>query len=295
MRMKFVRKTLVYSALLMVGGLALLRANTVEDAIIAAMRLSEVSSYSWMSQVADDARSYTIDGMTQQGFTWQRQPMPENIARRLGRGAGHELEAIFNGPFNYVIRTEDGWKRVENLPKRHPDWAEGTWYFPPARGSRTPDMPADESTDVEFGREDQFGLPAAIYVPVLRAAGKGQDDEPHSNAQFALCLPHEALGVLVSSHTELTVDGNVATGTLSDLGAQLLLVHDGHEYIRPVIAAGRFKLWFAEGIVQKYTVELAGLVVVDRKTVYVRQKSTTVLKNIDATTFDLPADALRQL
>lgn len=294
--MKLARDILRSTALLTLGGLALLRASTVEDAIIAAMRLTEVSSYSWITQVSDDARSYTIEGMTQHGFTWQRQPMPENIARRLGRGAGYELEAIFSGPSNYVIRTEDGWKLLDELPKRHPDWAdEGTWYFPTARGFRTPDMPADEATGIGFDHEDQFGLPAAIYVPVLKAAGKNQDGQPYSNAQFALGLPHEALSILVSSHTDLSVEGNVVTGTLSDLGAQLLLVHDGHEYIRPVIATGRFKLWLGEGLVHKYTVELAGLIVVDRKTVYVRQKSTTALKNIDATAFDLPTEALRRL
>jgi hypothetical protein len=79
------------------------------------------------------------------------------------------------------------------------------------------------------------------------------------------------------------------------LGAQLLLVHDGHEYIKPVVAGGKFKLWLADGIVKKYALELAGVVVVERKPIYVRQSSTTEIKEIGKTSFAVPADAWKRL
>src|SRR5687768_5481006 len=68
---------------------------SVERTIVAAMRLSEESSYSWHSSVFDDAQAYEIEGKVWNGYTWQRQPMPKTIAKRLGREAGHSLEAIF--------------------------------------------------------------------------------------------------------------------------------------------------------------------------------------------------------
>jgi len=263
--------------------------HSLETAIVAAMRLSEVPNYSWDCDVADDAQSYRIEGKTElAGCTWQRQPMPKNIARRLGRGAGHELEAIFSACDRYVIQTESGWRTLDELPKRHDDWNNDQWlYVVVPAAVRTADMPAD-------GSMDPFGLPPAVYIPVLPRE-ESDDGKVYSNAQFALALPHEELGIIVSSYAEFKVDGASASGTLTDLGAQLLLVHDGHEYIKPVAGGGRFKLWLKGDLVEKYLVELAGIVVVDRKAVYVRQKSVTTVKDVGKTSFVVPADARRRL
>jgi hypothetical protein len=94
---------------------------------------------------------------------------------------------------------------------------------------------------------------------------------------------------------DITVDGDIATGTLTDLGAQLLLVYDGHEYIKPVIAAGRFKLWIHDGRVTKFQLDLAGILVVRRDPVYVRQTSTTTLREVGTASFMIPEYALRKL
>lgn len=262
--------------------------HSLETAIVAAMKLSEVPNYSWNCTVTDDAQTYQIEGKTQLGsFTWQRQPMPKNIARRLGREAGYELEAIFSSRFRYVIQTGSGWKTLEELPKRSDDWTDEQWLYVPVAVVRTPDMPAD-------GSVDPFGLPPAVYIPVLSKDEPG-NGKVYSNAQFALALPHEELGVIVSSYVDFQVDGDTASGTLTDLGAQLLLVHDGHEYIKPVAGGGRFKLWLNGDFVDKYLVELAGIVVVDRKAVYVRQKSVTTLKDVGKTSVVVPAEAQRRL
>ncbi|MGH7946776.1 MAG: hypothetical protein ACREH8_08155 [Opitutaceae bacterium] len=264
--------------------------HTRETAIVAAMKLSDEPNYSWIATVCDDARTYDIEGKTERGgCTWQRQPMPKVIARRLGRDAGTELESIFSAPLRYVVQTESGWRSFEELPKKHSDWNDDQWYYVSVARPliRTPDMPAD-ATGI-----GPFGLPSVIYLPV--SASPNGEGKVYSNAQFALALPHDELAVIVSSHVDFVVDDSVASGTLSDLGAQLLLVHDGHEYITPVTAGGRFKIWLNGNSVEKYTVELGGIVVVDRKTVYVRQKSMTVLKDIGTTKVEVPADARRRL
>lgn len=282
---------LLPAAILLVVAATSARAHTVETAIVAAMKLSENPNYSWVCTVTDDAQTYDIEGKTQGGYTWQRQPMPKNIARRLGRGAGHELESIFRSTLQYVIRTESGWRTLAELPEQHSDWNDDQWYYipMPAPLVRTPDMPADVTAI------DPFGLPPTVYIPVLANEEDDNDGKVYSNAQFALALPHDELAVVVSSHSEFQVDGDVATGKLTDLGAQLLLVHDGHEYIKPVAAGGRFKLWLDGDCIEKYVLELAGIVVVDRKAIYVRQKEMTRVTDVGTTTFEVPADARRRL
>ena len=261
--------------------------HSLETAIVAAMKLSEVPNYSWTCTVTDDAKTYTIEGKTQNGgYTWQRQPMPKMIARRLGRDAGQDLESIFSSKLRYVIDTGSGWKTLNELPKLHSDWGDEDWYFVTLPLGQTADMAADGS--------DSFELPPAIYLPVV-PKDDADKNRVYSNAQFALALPHEELGVIVSSHADFQVKDGVVSGTLTDLGAQLLLVHDGHEYIKPVTAGGRFKLWLKGGLVEKYLVELAGIMVIDRKPVYVRQKSITMVKDIGTTRLEVPADARRRL
>lgn len=281
--------TLLFSSL--VPGV--LTANTVETAIVAAMKLSDAQNYSWVCSIMDDAQTYEIEGKTQLGaYTWQRQPMPKIVARRLARDADHDLEAIFVAPLEYVIRTPDGWRSLGELPKRHDDWAEESqWYYISAPLVRPPDMPADLN-DPSGGAG--FGLPAAICLPVLREQDR---DRAYTNAQFALARPHDELAIIVSSHDEFRVHGDTASGSLTDLGARLLLVHDGHEYIRPVIADGRFKLWINGGVVTKYTVELAGIVVLEgeKKPIYVRQQATTYVKDIGTTRLIVPPDAHARL
>lgn len=267
-----------------------MRAASVEQAIIAAMRLSEVPSYSWRCSVIDDAQAYEIEGKKRaDGCTWQRQPMPKIIAQRLGRGASDLLDAVFKDTYTYVIATEDGWKTLRELPKLHDNWVEDEWIHASFPIGRTADMPADAA------ELDPFGLPPGIYLPVVRNNAEVDEHRAYSNAQFALALPEQELAIIVSCHTAMNVEGDVASGILNNIGSQLLLVHDGHEYIKPVVAAGRFKLWLHDGAVTKYVIELAGIVLVDRKTVYVRQKATTVLKDIGATAFDLPLEAQRRL
>src|SRR5947208_10488439 len=89
-----------------------------EAVVLAAMRLSDDSSYSWTSSVEDDARAYVIDGRTSRsGYTSVTLPMVEPIADRLGRDADSQIEALFNSTGKCVIRVGARWKTVGELPK----------------------------------------------------------------------------------------------------------------------------------------------------------------------------------
>ena len=267
------------------------QAGPAERAILAAMKLSEEPNYSWTTTVADDARTYEIEGKTDRaGYTWMRLPMVKTIAQRLGRDAEPQIEAVFNGPSRYVIRTGRGWKTFKELPK--PTWErkDEFEYWPAPAHAR-----AHLSSAAMAGLDPHEVSPFPPPMIVLPPPSTEEEKRPFSNAQFALSLPHDELAIIVSSHTALRIDGDVVTGTLSDLGAQLLLVRDGQDHLKPLAAAGLFRLVMKNGIVARYSLRLEGLLLVDRKKVLVHQESSTQVTNIGTTSVQVADDIRRKL
>jgi hypothetical protein len=255
---------------------AALASRDSDRVIIAAMKLSEQPNYSWSVSVADDAREYAIEGKTEAGgMTWMRLPMVEAVAKRLGRGAEPDVEAVFRDDGEFVIRTENGWRRMDELPRKHRDWRDDEGWG----GGMTVIQP------------DPFD-PTTVMV----IHPSFDDKPPYSNAQFGMSRPHEELAIIISSYTQLQVDGDIAVGVLSDLGAQLLLVRDGQDHIRPVRAAGTFRLVMRDGIVTRYQLQLEGVLFIGRfERVYVRQQSSTEVRAIGATQVDVPYEVHRKL
>ena len=118
--MKILSALLATSITLLVPALS--RGGPTETAIVATMKLAEKPNYSWHSTVMDDAQLYDIDGKTkvQTGWTWVRLPMVDSVARRMGRDATPDLEAVFKGSTASVIRTDRGWQKLEELPRWEP-------------------------------------------------------------------------------------------------------------------------------------------------------------------------------
>ena len=271
------------------------RGGPVEQAIVAAMRLSEEPNYSWTTSVTDDARSYDLEGRTQKGgYTWMRFPMIKAISLRLGREADKDFEAVFNGAAPAVIRTDDGWKTLAELPRPRRDWGDEPILVSlppptvmPAAGTR------GSRVGSGFGAPDPFGLPPLVIAwPLV----PDEERKPYSNLQFAVSHPHEELAVIVSSAENLQTTADGVSGTLTDVGAQLLLVHDGQaDRITPLIAAGNFKLHIKAGIVTRYSVQLEGILLVDKKKILVHQSSSTMVKDIGTSGFDVTDDIRRKL
>lgn len=267
---------------------ASLRAGPLESAIMAAMRLSDQPNYSWVATVTDDARTYDVTGRTiRGGFTHVKMPVVNAVRRRLGRSVTDtQIEMIFLGNVDCVIDTDKGWKKPADLS--------------PA------DDEVEEDVSVSIGGGGFPGagsangglLPGSVTLP-SRQRPSPPEERRYSNLQLAICHPHEELGVIVSSHHEFKVEGDIVTGTLTDLGAQLLLVHDGQKEIAPVAAAGTFKLWLRNGMVAKYQVKLEGVLDVTtpkgRRQIAVHQTVETTLKDIGATTLEIPESARKQL
>lgn len=268
------------------------RAGPAEIAIMAAMRLSEQPNYSWTATVQDDARIYDIRGQTSRGgYSHVKMPMINAVRRRLGRSVTDtDIEAIFKGNQRCVLRTDEGWKTIDELP----------WY--------TDEEPPDFGGVRTSHRSSGMGIPSGVRVTTGSSIGQpgrgphGTADEgprAYSNLQLGVTHPHEDLGVIVSSHESWVVEVDGVSGSLTDLGAQLLLVRDGQKEIEPRRAAGTFKLWIRDGMVTKYQVRLEGLLSVQTKTgrkdVEVHQTATTSLTDVGTTAFEVPDEARRKL
>lgn len=266
---------------LLVFAAALGRAATSEAMIVAAMKLSDEASYSWVSTVTDDARTYDIEGKTERGgYTWVRLPMVDSIARRLGSRRDSDIQAVFRGSRDCVILTENGWLTLDELPNRD-------------RDRRGRSLAAGSSAHLGAGsllNQDPFGR-TVYYPPSPAAEEKGRR---YSNAQFGVSFPHEELGVIISSCAALEVEGDTASGSLADAGAQLLLVRDGQEDVTPVAAAGRFKLWRKGALVLKYSMQLEGILLVKGRRIHIQQSVFTEVRNVGETVLMVPDEARRK-
>lgn len=272
------------------------RGGPAEAAVLAAMRLSEQPNYSWIATVVDDARTYDIVGQTaRDGYTLVKMPVINSVRRRLGRSVGDtSIEAIFHGNQRFVLRTDEGWKRIDELPwysEEDPEFERMMSLNnpPPSIGSAIPVPPRPRT-----------GAGPLIVSRRGNSRGREDDDErAYSNLQLGITHPHEDLGVIVSAHQDWHVEGDVVTGTLTDLGAQLLLVRDGQKEITPVRAAGTFKLWIRDRMVTRYQVKLEGVLSVTtrsgRRQVEVNQTVNTEVRNVGTTQFDVPDEARRKL
>jgi hypothetical protein len=271
------RITTVFRALFFWVGLTAagaLGATNEDRFVVAAMHLTDQPNYSWISTIVDDARTYEVTGRTTRGgFTRVKTPVVNAIRRRLGQGVTDpEVDAIFKGNVKCVLNTDDGWKTLDELPR------------PDIRG---PDVV----------------VPASSSPGIINKPPKPRRDEvevgPYSNLQLAISHPHEELGVLVVNHADLKIDGDIATGTISDVGAQLLLVHDGQTEITPLRATGTFKLWIRGGTVTRYQLTLEGTLAIEtpvgRREINVHQKMDTAINAVGITKFEVPEEAKRKL
>lgn len=267
-------------------GAGSLHAGPADDAIVAMMRLSEATSYGWRSTVSDDARTYEIEAATSRaGFSRVKMPVINSVRRKLGRDVSDtRIEVIFRGNVDCVLRTDEGWMRPDELPA-----ADESSVVEPIAAQ-------PDSNSVNQSLQTTVIKGTVVRPPPVVARPPPQENRGYSNLQLAISPPHEELGVMVGSHRELRVEGDMVTGTLTDLGAQLLLVRDGQTEITPLRATGTFKIWLRNGSVARYQVSLEGTLAVrsaktDRITVNVQQRATTELFEVGTARVEVPEPA----
>jgi hypothetical protein len=262
-------KTFV-SVVMGLGAVLAGNAAPADHVIVAAMSLSDQAGYSWTTAVRDDAQTYVVEGKTSLagGFTWAKIPMIAQVAERLGRETDSQIEAFFRGR-SCVMRFRSTWKTFDELP--HPEWAA-----PDAIGFSMPYDPL-------AGSEPEIP-PETIFIPRNPPPVR---ERPYTNARLGVTPPHEELALIVSSFTNLQIGSEVVTGTLSDLGAALLLA-PGETGPPPAAAAGTFRLWVKDNRVTRYQLKLEGILIVGRKRIHVRQDTETNIRDIGRVALTLP-------
>jgi hypothetical protein len=264
------------------GAVATAFADPTGRVIIAAMRLSEQPNYSWFSLVEDESSSHELEGRTTPaGITWVKMPMVKSVGRRLGRETDTQLEALFVGKMEGVVRVGSDWKSLAELNTS----AERE------SGSRSQPMVRGSANAGGFGIRG--GKPLGAAAPFLE---ERRGPHPFSAVQFGVTYPHEELALIVSSFTTMDVAGELVTGTLSDMGAALLLVRAEQIDVEPLAAAGRFKLWLKNKAVVKYQLDLEGVVLIGQwKKTNVHVNSITTLKDFGTTQVSVPDEAREKL
>lgn len=268
---------------------AALRAGPAETAIVDALKLSSAHNYSWISDVVDDAGSYTIDGKTDlwenRDYSLVTMPLPASVRRNASRaavGAGAEVTAIFRGDEKFVIETPNGWKKLDELGAMDPRSSRGGAGRRGGRGGRGPG-----------GRGSMGGASDP------GESGRGGTAGAYSNLQPSLSRPHDEIAIIVAGYTQLKAEADGVSGTLSETNAKLLLVHAGQKDIIPLSASGNFRLWLKDGALTKYQVKLEGRLAVttggSRREVDVHQTATTVVREVGRTTFEVPEAAKKKL
>ena len=271
--------SLAYASVSLVASVAPVFADSTDRIVIAAMRLSEAPNYSWFSIVEDDSSPHELEGRTTAGVTWVRMPMVPSLGRRLGRETDTELEALFSGKTGGVVRFGNDWKSPAELPLRRS--REGM--------SRPRSVVRGSANAGSFGVAG--GQSPAVVSPRLTDR---RDALQFRMLQFGVTHPHEELEIIVSSFATMEVAGDVVTGTLSPLGAALLLVRAEQIDIEPLAAEGQFKLWLNNGALIKYQLKLEGVVAFEGGTkMNVHVRSHTTLKDIGTTEVSVP-DAARE-
>jgi len=270
----------IFACLLGTLALSLLRAGPVEVAIVSAMKIADAPNYGWVSDIIDDARTYTIDGKTDltrnKDFSLVTMPMVSTLRRGAGLGGGNsdnQATAIFKGDVDCVIETPEGWKRAEELEQIARD----------LRSRRNPGRTGSRGGGPRGNRGDAGTAPALAY----------------SNLQKTLSRPHEEIGIIVAGYTDLKVETYGVSGALADTNARLLLVHAGQKNLTPLRATGTFRFWIKEGQLTKYQVTLEGTIAVatanGRREVQVHQTTTTTLREVGTTRFEIPEAARKIL
>lgn len=278
---------------------ASVQAGPAESAIVAAMKLPDAPNYSWSTNVDDDARSYSIEGQTDRATDLSLVTMPVVVTmrRRVGTGtsnSGNVSTVAFKGDEQFAVETDQGWKTQRELEAMVPSSGRGG-----SGGGYSGGMTGMRGR----GRRGMMGGMGGGGFPSPSGSGgdsaRGGQMPAYSNLQKTLSRPHEEIAIIVVGASDLKMDGDVLTGTLSDTAAKLLLVHAGQKEITPLLASGTFRFWVQDGVLTRYEVKLNGRLAVitngSRREVEVHQTATTDLRNLATTTFDLPDEAKKKL
>jgi hypothetical protein len=283
-------KSIIPACCLMILGAAVARADPADDAIVAGMKLSASPNYSWTTTTDRGAQTAVMRGQTNSSgyslVTFVGYSLSGGSSGGRSSGSGNEIPAVFLGDSKYVVQGDGGWTTPSALPDNSSSSSSnGTGRTRSGSGGglsgggtglstgRRSGSRSSRSSNTDSGTGGLPGLPAGIN------------------------LPHEELAIIVANYTDLHSDGSIASGGLTEIGVDLLLVPPGSNDTPPEGATGTFRLWISDGIVTKYEVKVSAKTGPGGKAVSggFSETITVEFKNVGSTTFDVPDAAKRRL
>lgn len=264
------------------------RADQADSVIVAAMKLSSVANYGWTTTIEQGSRITGIDGKTNDSgyslVTFHNAASP----------GGGNTSAVFLGDSKYVVQAGNGWVNPGSLPEDSPPSDSSNGSRGAGGGGRS--GAKGGGSGMSLGG---IGLGGAG-----RRGGRGGGSRSGSQNSAAeaparlpsgINLPHEELAIIVANYTNLHFDGNVASGSLTESGSDLLLSPAGSAETPPAGATGTFRLWIKDGAVTKYQVHLSAKTAPGGRAVKGGFSETinVELEDVGSTKFDVP-DAAKQ-
>jgi hypothetical protein len=280
-------KPIIPACCLMVIGVALARADQADDAIVAGMKLSASPNYSWTTTTDRGSQTAVMRGQTNSSgyslVTFVGYSLSSGSAGRSS-GSGNEIPAVFLGDSKYVVQGDGGWTTPSALSTA---------------------SSSSSNSNTSSGRTRGTGGTGGTGMTTGRRGGNRSSRGSSSDSDVAglpalpagINLPHEELAIIVANYTDLHSDGSIASGALTEIGVDLLLVPPGSTDTPPEDAKGTFRLWISDGMVTKYEVKISAKTAPGGRTVSggFSETITVEFKNVGSTTFDVPDAAKHRL
>ncbi|HWA08269.1 MAG TPA: hypothetical protein VG838_02265 [Opitutaceae bacterium] len=295
-------------------GVAVVRADQGDAIVLASSKLSEAANYSWISSTVRDSRSAEMRGKTDSAgyslvtFIGYAPPVAPAGGRSVHSALpGDSIHAAFLGDTKYVIQVGDDWTDLESASDtstksgstgRSPG-SGGSSRMGGGSGMSGTGLGGGALGGAGGGRRGGGGGGGGRGSRGGSGRGNGDDSGGGAPARFpaGINLPHEELGLIVANYTNLHTDGDAIAGTLTQIGAELLIVPPGSKEKPPEGAAGTFRLWIKDGVVTKYELSLSARTAPGGKTARggFSETTTVILSDVGSSHVDVPDAARRKL
>jgi hypothetical protein len=294
MKRRVLRSLPILLALL--GGAVLVRADQTDDAIVAAMKLSSVVNYSWTATIDQNSRAMGITGKTSAdgyslltftGFAGSGGASSSSSSSKSGSGGG--VNTVFLGDSKYVMESGGNW--VVPIDTSTSSASTDTGSGSSASNS------GNSATRSKRGRSGTGGIGGTGTSSQRRGNQDSASTTPGPKLPSGVNLPHEELAIVASNYSEMHFADGVVTGTLTEWGADQLLVPPGWMQSPPDKAAGTFRLWIKDGAVTKYELKMTAETGPGGATIKggLAKTITVELTDIGATTVTVPPAAKLKL
>ena len=296
---------------LLIPGVVAARADPAGAVIVAATKLSEADNYSWISSTERDSRTAEMRGKTNSAgyslvtFLGYAPPVAPPGGRSVHSDIpGDSIHTVWMGDTKYVIQVGDNWTSLDGPSDTS---AKSGTASRSASGGGTSRVDAGSGMSGSgldnggLGRSGGGRRGGGGRGRGSRSGGGGGsgDTEMGAPARFpaGINLPHEELGLIMVNYTNLHMEGEVISGTLTQIGAELLIVPPGSKDAPPEGATGTFRLWIKDGMVTKYELQLSAKTAPGGRSVRggFSETITVVLTDIGSTPLNVPEAAKRRL